>query len=305
MAASIVQLAERAFTLYQPVGVTVDMYALWLKDGWDLFVHECGQVYSNTDEITLTAGTWEYDLPSDYRRLMPHGVYLYYAERDISTISRTSNVTTVVTSTVHGLATGSTVVIDDVTPVGDDEFDTDSDGAEVTVSDTTTFTYANTGDNDSGGGGTVNAMETDEQFLAHDYMSGVSGVAGWNRTEGAVTYYFFPGAVSIGFHDVPNGEAPTAWLYYDAETPSTFDNTVALPVPSYAERGLVGYAHEQAALQAGDVQRAAIGRGLFDETCNRWRAASVDREQTESRNALDTREGRTRDQMDDLENPNY
>ena len=71
-------------------------------------------------------------------------------EFDIATISRTANVTTVVTVQPHQLTSGRDVAISGVTGTG---FDTAS--ASVTVTNSTTFTYSNTGSNGSGSGGTV------------------------------------------------------------------------------------------------------------------------------------------------------
>jgi len=68
----------------------------------------------------------------------------------ISTISRTSNVTTIVTSTPHNLTTADLVKIAGVT---DATFNISS--VSVTVTNTTTFTYANTGTNGSSSGGSV------------------------------------------------------------------------------------------------------------------------------------------------------
>lgn len=68
----------------------------------------------------------------------------------ISTISRTSNVTTIVTSTPHNLTTADLVKIAGVT---DATFNISSVAATVTNS--TTFTYANAGSNGSSSGGSV------------------------------------------------------------------------------------------------------------------------------------------------------
>jgi hypothetical protein len=68
----------------------------------------------------------------------------------ISTISRTSNVTTIVTSTPHNLTTADLVKISGVT---DATFNISS--VSVTVTNSTTFTYANAGSNGSSSGGSV------------------------------------------------------------------------------------------------------------------------------------------------------
>ena len=69
----------------------------------------------------------------------------------ISTIARATNVVTVVTSTGHGLTTGDYVTISGVTPT------TFNGTYAVTVTNTTTFTYSNTGADESG---TVDASST-------------------------------------------------------------------------------------------------------------------------------------------------
>ena len=75
---------------------------------------------------------------------VPVGVYA------ISSISRTGNVTTVVTTVPHNMTTSETVQISGVT---DNTFNTAS--AAVTVTNPTTFTYANTGADGASSGGTV------------------------------------------------------------------------------------------------------------------------------------------------------
>lgn len=68
----------------------------------------------------------------------------------ISSISRTSNVTTVVTSVAHNLSTGELVK---VAGVADTTFNINS--VSVTVTNSTTFTYANSGTNGASTGGTI------------------------------------------------------------------------------------------------------------------------------------------------------
>lgn len=68
----------------------------------------------------------------------------------ISSISRTTNVSTIVTTAAHNLTTGDLVKVAGVT---DTTFNIAS--VSVTVTNSTTFTYANTGTNGSSSGGTV------------------------------------------------------------------------------------------------------------------------------------------------------
>jgi beta-mannanase len=60
----------------------------------------------------------------------------------ISTVARSSNVATIVTTAAHGLVTGEYVV----TRAQDTDFNETDDGNPVTVVNATTFTYSNTGD---------------------------------------------------------------------------------------------------------------------------------------------------------------
>lgn len=68
----------------------------------------------------------------------------------ISSISRASNVTTVVTSTAHNLSSGEAVKVSGVT---DNTFNVAS--TTVTVTNSTTFTYSNTGSDGSSSGGKI------------------------------------------------------------------------------------------------------------------------------------------------------
>jgi len=82
----------------------------------------------------------------------------------ISTIARASNVVTVVTSAAHGFTSGDTIRISGVTSTTD-EF---NGVYTITVSDTTTFTFSQTGDTESGTVGATSlaspAEYTDIQF---------------------------------------------------------------------------------------------------------------------------------------------
>jgi len=66
---------------------------------------------------------------------------------------RTSNVVTITTTGAHGLLAGQTVLVEGVVPVGATDFN--GEFTIATVPSGTTFTYAQTAANDTGGGGTV------------------------------------------------------------------------------------------------------------------------------------------------------
>jgi len=281
MAGSIRQLAEQAHILYKPDGVDVEMYAIWLLDGYRRFIQECGGVYTQTTELTLTKGTWEYSLPSDYRRLKSKGVYLYYAPRTISAISVTDTVCTVQTATTHALAADSEVTIADVTPVGPTTFDGTFTVASIPT--TTTFTYTLSADDDEGSGGTVSSQHEDERFLSYTKEASVVGIIDWSRDEERPTYYFFPDAFNIGLRHVPNGEDPVLVLRYDAAATEPIDEATALPLPSYVEAGLIGYGKMRAAIHAGDDRMVGIAAAEWDDGKRLWNAARSKREQIDGR----------------------
>ena len=108
-------------------------------------------------------------------------------KRAISTITRTSNVTTVTTAVAHGFSTGNSVAINGVTGTGF------NGSYSITKTGDTTFTYANTGSNATGGTalsisniafstvvGCVEITTSVAHGLKNDYVvvSGVTGTAG-------------------------------------------------------------------------------------------------------------------------------
>jgi hypothetical protein len=74
----------------------------------------------------------------------------------ISSISRASNVVTVVTSAVHPFTTGQRIQIRGVTVSGSGSVDFNTDDVAVTVANSTTFTYTQTGQDEAGTGGWTN-----------------------------------------------------------------------------------------------------------------------------------------------------
>jgi hypothetical protein len=105
--------------------------------------------FSNWGEDVISVASTDgrlfyYDATNVSTDVTTIGVY------EISTISRTSDVTTIVTATPHNMANGETVAVSDVT---DTSFNTT--GATITVIDDTTFTYPNIGSDGSSTGGKV------------------------------------------------------------------------------------------------------------------------------------------------------
>lgn len=125
----------------------------------------------------------------------------------ISSVSRTSNVTTVVTSTAHNLATSEAVR---VAGVADATYNTSSAG--VTVVNATTFTYANTGTNGSSTGGTVTdtsvptnnraVLVTPERHALLLQPGGSSRRVGWSSREDYTDWNFSSTLNTAGYLDL-------------------------------------------------------------------------------------------------------
>lgn len=125
----------------------------------------------------------------------------------ISSISRTSNVTTVVTTTPHNLATSDLVRISGVT---DATYNTSL--ATVTVTNSTTFTYPNTGTNGSSSGGAVTDLSvptsnravlvTPERHVLLLQVGGNSRRVGWSSREDYTDYNFASTTNTAGYLDL-------------------------------------------------------------------------------------------------------
>jgi hypothetical protein len=99
----------------------------------------------------------------------------------ITSIARSSNVVTVVTSTAHDLTTGQSVIISGVTG-GSTSFN--GTFANVTVTNSTTFTFAQTGGDESG---TVSAS-SEAAGIAYDYSQFIQlFVREWQKTYASAT----------------------------------------------------------------------------------------------------------------------
>jgi len=132
---------------------------------------------------------------------VPVGVYA------ISSISRTSNVSTIVTATAHNLTTSDLVKIAGVT---DATFNTAS--VAVTVTNSTTFTYANTGTNGSSSAGTVTDLSvpvsnravvvTPERHVILLQAGGNSRRVAWCSREDYTDWNFASTTNSAGFLDL-------------------------------------------------------------------------------------------------------
>lgn len=125
----------------------------------------------------------------------------------ISSISRTSNVTTVVTSTAHNLATSDNVKI---SGVADNTFNVAS--TSVTVTNATTFTYSNTGTNGSSSGGKVQDLSVPTSNRAvvvtperHVMLIGAGGEmrrVAWSSREDYTDWNFASTTNTAGFLDL-------------------------------------------------------------------------------------------------------
>lgn len=125
----------------------------------------------------------------------------------VSTISRTSNVATIVTTTPHNLANGDTVKIAGVSSSG---FNTTS--ATVTVTNSTTFTYANTGTDGSSSGGTVTDLSvptanravlvTPERHVLLLQAGGEERRVAWSSREDYTDFKYASTTNTAGFLDL-------------------------------------------------------------------------------------------------------
>lgn len=125
----------------------------------------------------------------------------------ISSISRTSNVTTVVTSTAHNLTTSDAVKI---SGVADNTFNVSS--TSVTVTNATTFTYSNSGTDGSSSGGKVQdlAVPTGNRAVVvtperHVMLIGAGGEmrrVAWSSREDYTDWNFASTTNTAGFLDL-------------------------------------------------------------------------------------------------------
>jgi hypothetical protein len=283
MSVSLIQLAKRAKVLPPLTSFSEQAWLTWLEEGWKEFVFNEGRVFTDTYELPIVPGTQIYDLPEDYREMKMQGLYFYYTPRVIASISRSTNVVTVETTLAHNLAIGHTVDLADVTP---DSFN--GEATVVSVPTTTTFTFAQTDDDESGSVmGTVNGINADMQFPVYCEETYPPQFANWNTEQGEPGYYYFPDSLHVGFFMVPNGSFPTAWLRYDANVPSDWDSADDLPIPGYLEKGLLGYARREAGKTILSMsEKSQTGQALLTlgETdwqigCKLWRKTQTTREQ--------------------------
>lgn len=142
-----------------------------------------------------------FDASSPSTDCVPVGVY------SVSTISRTSNVATIVTSTPHNLSTGNTV---NVTGVTDTSFNVT--GVSVTVTNMTTFTYSNSGSNGSSSGGKVRDLSvpttnravivTPERHVVLLQAGGESRRVAWSSREDHTDWNFSSTTNTAGYIDL-------------------------------------------------------------------------------------------------------
>lgn len=125
----------------------------------------------------------------------------------VSTISRTSNISTVVTTAAHNLTTGDVVAITGVT---NSTFNTTS--VSVTVINSTTFTYANTGTDGSSTGGSVRdtsipvgnraVLVTPERHALLLQAGGQGRRVAWSSREDYLDWNFASTTNTAGFLDL-------------------------------------------------------------------------------------------------------
>lgn len=162
--------------------------------------------FSNWGEDVLAVASTDgrllyYDSSSPSTDAVAVGVYA------ISSISRTSNVTTIVTATPHNLTTSDAV---QVAGVADTSFNISS--TTVTVTNATTFTYANSGTNGSSSGGTVRDISvptgnravivTPERHVVLLQPSGERRRVAWSSRENYTDWNFTSTTNTAGFIDV-------------------------------------------------------------------------------------------------------
>lgn len=125
----------------------------------------------------------------------------------VSTISRTSNVATIVTTAAHNLTTGDIVAISGVT-----DATYNSTSASVTVTNSTTFTYSNTGTNGSSSGGSVRdtsipvgnrgVLVTPERHALLLQAGGNGRRVAWSSREDYLDFNFASTTNTAGFLDL-------------------------------------------------------------------------------------------------------
>jgi len=266
---SIRELSRRAAILYGGGADAQGRYEIYMEEAWREFVHRTGGIYTRTTTVALSLTARSFDLPTRLREITENGVYLYYTPRDIDTIARVDGVVTVVTDEVHGLETDMQIGIDDVTPVGDTEFD--GGPFTVTVLDTTSFTYEEDEDDDTGTGGEV-VCGYDAKALTPKYNVEDSNAAYYSTT-GSPAEYYFPDALTIALTPMTDGTYPELFIVYDAEESDTLDLDDELDPQAFVEPGIVAYA----AGRAGDLDKAEA-QMLFDKSIADWRGARSQRE---------------------------
>ena len=165
---------------------------IWSFDSWG----EDVLAVASTDGRLLY-----FDSSSPTVDCVPVGVYA------IASISRTGNVTTVVTTTPHNLSSTETVQVAGVT---DNTFNTAS--ATVTVSNPTTFTYPNTGADGTSTGGTIRdrsvptsnraVIVTPERHALLLQAGGETRRVGWSSREDYTDWNFASTTNTAGFLDL-------------------------------------------------------------------------------------------------------
>jgi len=208
-------------------------------------------------------------IESQYLVMDPAGSYTF-TTADISTVARNgSNVATIVTTGNHGLVNGNRVKIDcSVTSFNDD-------GAVVTVTNSTTFTYSNTGGVYGTGAATgtvrsvVTAADTAAQGVVTEVRYGVcSNVDNTNITGGS---NYIPTSSSFTWENVPL--TPVSSSGDNATANITVTNGVVTNVDLI--RGGTGYAVGDT-LTANNSYLGGAGSGFEIEVLSIEKRAYID-----------------------------
>jgi parallel beta-helix repeat protein len=138
---ALTAVASSGKTLYTPAGSYLIGSSLLIRSNTSWII-------DNQAIFTLKAATNAPLLCNQNR-----AGYVSIAASGVPGASRAANVVTITTTGPHGITAGQTVLISQVTPVGATNFN----GTFVVASTptSTTFTYAQTASNDTGGGGSV------------------------------------------------------------------------------------------------------------------------------------------------------
>lgn len=275
---SIRTLAQQA-TL-QLEDVSAGRLEYYLLRGLISLVEYSGESFRVEADTPLVIGQRLYALPSDWKT--PIKVSLSYVPRAISTVSRVSGVLTVTTTLAHALAAGMAFQLVDVTSTED--FDGNLDVLAVTAptppaTASTVFTATDTRDDDTGTGGTLEAVSGTVE-LTNKAASDLDLLPEAEATEGTPAYYYIPDTGTIGLEPVADGTNPAFRVEYWGGVPSTLDLTAAVTqIPSFLEDPLIEWAQARATGATLEQTRGILEMAAKD--FRRWFSNAQRRNQQE------------------------